>query len=206
MGTFCQRCRNQTCTNAQWAGSTWAQRIGTQVERLLTHPDFADLSDPKFADIRALNFISLEPSIALSSDDPWQGPATPSVVPERRVLPSSGVDEAFALITGKSVAPAVVPPLPNVATPPLAPTRPQPARPATQPVNPPHPPHPVAPTAPVGTLDMNTEFSDEGVMVDGSLPPSQSSPPVKSTPTVDPWDPTGKVKVVPAGAKIRMGG
>lgn len=56
--TWCRVCRNQECTRAKGSQTSWLQRISTQVDRLLINPKFADLSDPKFQDIRSVDFPS----------------------------------------------------------------------------------------------------------------------------------------------------
>ena len=56
---FCNRCRNTDCVNAGWSGSIWKGRMDTQVQALLEDPKFADLSNPKYAQIREADFPSL---------------------------------------------------------------------------------------------------------------------------------------------------
>jgi len=53
---FCRLCRNPECVNSASGRSKWANRIETQVDRLLDNPIFADLNDPKFAAIHGLDF------------------------------------------------------------------------------------------------------------------------------------------------------
>jgi len=53
---FCVRCRNPDCSRAGYAGSIWADRMTTQVERLLENPHFADLSIPQYAQVNANDF------------------------------------------------------------------------------------------------------------------------------------------------------
>jgi hypothetical protein len=57
--TFCSVCRNGECGHAMLAGNTWEQRMMTQEDRLLLHPTFADLQDPRWAHIRELDFPSM---------------------------------------------------------------------------------------------------------------------------------------------------
>ena len=56
--TFCKVCRNQDCTRSRGSETAWLQRISTQVDRLLINPKFADPKDPKFTDIRSVDFPS----------------------------------------------------------------------------------------------------------------------------------------------------
>ena len=68
--TFCQRCRNPDCIHAKWAGSTWVDRIGTQVDRLLVNPHQANPNDPRFESVRRPSFLTLEPPIQQASQTP----------------------------------------------------------------------------------------------------------------------------------------
>ena len=56
---FCRVCKNQECHRAGWGESQWVSRISTQVDRLLTNPNFADPRDPKFRHIREHDFPDL---------------------------------------------------------------------------------------------------------------------------------------------------
>lgn len=209
--TFCRMCRNNTCVNAQWAGSMWEQRVSTQVARLLTEPAFADERDGRFDHIRALNFIGVDAPLVINSADPWQGPkdTTPAPIKNPSTL---AVDAALAALGRKTppASPIFVDtktlPVVKVDTPTLPRIEVQPRKPAYQPPDP-QPPTPRAtPPAPqspdlVG-MAMNTEFPDGGVMIDGT--PVEATAP-RTPPAHDPWSPVSG-KVVPAGARIKMGG
>lgn len=56
--TFCRVCRNSACDRSSGEGLKWLKRISTQADRLLNNPKFADPSDPRFADIRNIEFPS----------------------------------------------------------------------------------------------------------------------------------------------------
>ena len=56
--TFCRVCRNPQCERSAGSRDPWAQRMATQVDRLLVNPKFADPNDPQFKDIRDLDFPS----------------------------------------------------------------------------------------------------------------------------------------------------
>lgn len=57
--TFCRVCRNPECELALGAQTKWQGRIATQEERLLNNPRFADPNDPRFKNIRAIDFPNL---------------------------------------------------------------------------------------------------------------------------------------------------
>lgn len=216
--TFCRMCRNPTCVNAQWAGSQWEHRVSTQVERLLTDPSFVDPTDHRFDHIRALNFVGVQAPLVLNSADPWQGPKTVGVTPTVKSASTLAVDAAMAALGRGAVAPPSVPSPISIVTPTLprveieTPTLPRievkaPRKPAYEPPSTPPPiPAPAVkspPAAPVdlGGMAMNTEFPEVGVMVDGT--PVENVP--RPAPPVDPWNPASG-RVVPAGARIKMGG
>ena len=182
---FCSRCRNTQCVNARGSESRWIQRIGTQEERLLIHPNFADDRDPRFDSIRGLHFRSLgQEEIVLNSRDPWAGPGVHMASPDTKTHRSDAVDQAVAALVGKPVLPTRVESQPP---PVLTPTpKPQPSTPVTS------------------GLAMNVPFEESGVMLDGTPPKSTE----KSVSVVDdPWaPPPPKPMVVPVGAKIRLGG
>ena len=56
--TFCRQCRNPTCDRSAGSGLRWLKRILTQEERLLNNPKFADPNDPRFKEIRSVEFPS----------------------------------------------------------------------------------------------------------------------------------------------------
>lgn len=187
---FCQRCRNQSCGNAGWSGSVWTDRMSTQVDRLLNHPLIADAADPKFTNVRALRFLEIAPPVVLNTRDPWEGPGKGVVhlaEPDQQVATAQAVDAAVRALTGREVHT----PEPPSAPPPVVPAVPPPVVARPVPLGPP-------------VRAINTEWADEGVMVDGS--PVEAPKPAPQV-AVDPWAPVAPpAKVVTAGARIKMGG
>ena len=57
--TWCRVCMNSGCSRSAASGSKWQNRMSTQVERLITNPNFADPRDPAFREVRKLDFPSL---------------------------------------------------------------------------------------------------------------------------------------------------
>ena len=57
--TFCATCMNTSCKQSKWRDSSWEQRMDRQ-EKMINNPEFADPSDPKFANISAQHFVSVE--------------------------------------------------------------------------------------------------------------------------------------------------
>lgn len=195
----CSRCRNPTCVNAGWAGSIWEQRMSTQVDRLLVRPTYADPKDSKFESVRSQRFMEVAPALILArKQDPWAGPNVHFADPDGQTDTSGTVDAAVAALTGKPVKGVEAPAPPQVQ-------EPVPATVATQP----SPVRPRVPT-PQDAHPMNTDFPDEGLMVDGTPPGPSSGPQPHPHPSVpvDPWAPpsTPKGKVVAVGAKIKLGG
>lgn len=56
--TFCRVCKNVACERSAGSKAKWVARVTTQVDRLLTHPNFADPMDPRYQSIRAVDFPS----------------------------------------------------------------------------------------------------------------------------------------------------
>lgn len=76
MQTWCNRCRNYSCVNADWANSTWERRMSTQRDRLLDNPNFADPESSRYEDIRKLEFKDMlrEAIILNEAERTWQSP------------------------------------------------------------------------------------------------------------------------------------
>jgi hypothetical protein len=53
---FCSQCKQVRCGYARWNEDPWMDRMSTQVDRLLENPNFADPKDPKWSDLRAIDF------------------------------------------------------------------------------------------------------------------------------------------------------
>lgn len=226
MGIFCNRCRNAACVNAGWSGGKWSDRISTQVDRLLDHPQFADPSADRFDPLRKLDFRELSEGLVLRTKaDPWSGPEVHLADPSAETASNSVVEDAVrALAASRGATPQ--PPraeLPKVDPPKVDPTpRAEPPKPVhvepeprrnpayfQAPSAPTEPEKPAPrPVLPPNERAVNTPFPSGGVMIDGSPPPSPT--PNAPTPGGDPWaaPPTSPgpkpIRVTP-GSKVRMG-
>lgn len=225
MGIFCNRCRNSACANAGWSGGKWVDRMLTQVDRLLDHPQFADPSTEKFDPLRKLDFRELNEALVLRTKaDPWGGPEVHLADPSAETSSNRIVEDAVrALSASRSgVQPEVAqPPAPPVPEPPVAqPTAPEPPPVRRNPAyfktdSPPEavappPPQPKMAPVPVAERMVNTPFPQEGVMLDGSPPPAHAP---TNAGGADPWAPppsanpsNNKAIRVSVGAKVKMGG
>ena len=208
MAAFCNRCKNPQCVHAGWSVSSWSERMATQVDRLLNYPLIADPKDPKWENIRKIHFMEPEPSLTLR--DPWAGPEVHLARLENQRTTSDLVDHAVSVLTGNlnlvaKDVPRVTVPEPVISEPVVsnAPTTMQPVD--TVPVT--EKPVVSPPKTPLVHMDMNTRFPDVGVMVGGGAAPGVLTKPQQSAQAIDPWAPkTVKGKLVPPGAKIKMGG
>lgn len=182
---WCTRCKNPECVNAGWAESKWHGRMLTQVDRLLDHPSFADIKDPRWKEITNLGFLEIKEPISIVSEESWDGPGVHLSNPDTSVSSAMMVDQAVAALSGKEIKPMESP---KTAEHPMSF------------MDGGAPPDPVKPQETTASNKTNTDFPDEGLMIDGSTP---------STPAVqkmnDPWSTEASVRFVPAGAKIRMG-
>lgn len=198
---FCARCRNSECTRAGYAGSMWMDRMSTQVERLLSNPQFADLSLPLYAQINALDFPdamrqALRIEIANKRKD-WE-------------MPPEDIDpiEAMKELAGHKPVAATPPKHDGLEITVLTEGGDDPT-PVVAPLKPSEPLRSdVTDTSkqPVLLTRTNTAFPVGGVMIDGSQPPTRKDKPAVAAPSVDPWAAPAPVEnVVPIGAKIRLG-
>jgi len=201
---FCIRCRNLECSRAGYSGSLFADRVSTQVERLLTNPLFADLSLPQYAKIHAQDFPdavrqALRIEIANKRKD-WTlppedlnieeaqrelvGSATPQPV-KKAEEPASRIGIQLQVDDDSEGGEDIIPILDD----------------ADEPVVPKD-----KPLQPVVLNKTNTAFPVGGVMLDGSRPTAQTIKQAAPRVVVDPWAvPTPVENVVPVGAKIRLG-
>lgn len=200
--TFCVRCRNPECVNAGWAGSTFEQRVATQVDRLLNNPVQARPDDTRFDPVRAMHFVEVAQAIVLRRRaDPWAGPGVFLADPDPSTVTTPAVEDAVARLAearGKRPSAVSIEVEPELHPETPAESARTPQEPLSAPVAAPVP-TPVRPT-PVARSTVNTEFPDEGVMLGGTSPP-----PREGLATTDPWAPKPKTNVVPPGAKIKMG-
>lgn len=96
--TFCHVCRNAECTRSSISSSAWVRRMATQVDRLFTNAKFADADDPRFSQIRGLDFQpgrgrSIEVPVRQRPgggdwDDPRQPPPQAFVAPKVETAPA----------------------------------------------------------------------------------------------------------------------
>lgn len=215
MAVWCKRCRNGDCVNAGWAESRWSDRINSQVSRLLTDVHYADPNDPNFKDIRSLSFKEVAAPIYVIGSDPWAGPSVHLADPEKATKPQVEVERAISALAESKGKPSP----PSRAIEASLPISPEKFLGMTERETPPEPQAslPTAPTSPEtppkpnprffqnpGEKMVNTEFPSEGIMLDGSPPPSTQ---VGGGP-VDPWAaPVNPApKKVSVGAKVKMGG
>lgn len=206
---FCARCRNPDCTRAGYAGSLWSDRMSTQVERLLSNPQFADLSLPLYAQINANDFPdamrqALRIEIANKRKD-WEIPpedidpieamkelaghtlvvATPPKHEGLEITVLTEEGEAVTQGATSGVAHHVTPPKPS-----------EPSRPIVTETS----------KQPVMLQRTNTAFPVGGMMIDGTQPTTRKDKPSAPPPVADPWAAPAPVEnVVPIGAKIRLG-
>ena len=205
MQTFCVRCRNPECVNAGWANSTWEGRMATQVDRLLINPRIARPEDSRFDPLRAMHFVEVAASLALARrDDPWAGPGVHLAEPDPSRVTSEVVETAVAKLAearGKKAPTqiSVEREEPLSVSPPVETIPATSESPVVAPIS-----KRVPEVEVVSASRANTEFPEEGVMLDGSRAPSLGVS--TSTPEDDPWAPKKKLNVVPKGAKIRMEG
>lgn len=195
---FCKLCWNTDCPRAEQVDLPWERRMATQVERLLTHPNFAAENDPRFENIRRIPFkdmfrdaVRLE--IANQRGD-WQVPVLPgdpgeeleTLAPPQHTDHVDQAAKALAQALGKEE-----PTIPEATEKPEAPVPPKEI---------PVPSHFVRKEN--RSQQANTDFPLEGVMVGGDPIPEQAP----KTPEVDPWAvPVQKGEKVSVGGTVKMG-
>jgi hypothetical protein len=211
MGIFCNRCRNASCVNAGWSGGKWVDRMVTQVDRLLSHPNFADPSADKFDPLRTLDFREVSEAVVIRTKaDPWAGPqevhlADPGVETSSNRIVEDAVRALSASRSGVEAPPPRVEPIPDPTPPPPPPAPPVPERKNPSHFRAPEPEPTPPPRVPVTERMVNTPFPQGGMMIDGSPPPTNAPS------GVDPWAPpssatNSKPIRVGVGAKVKMGG
>jgi len=199
---FCVRCRNPQCVRAGWKGSTFEERVSTQVDRLLINPVQARPEDTRFDPVRAMHFVEVAAAIVLRRRaDPWAGPGVHLAEPDPSTATLPAVEDAVTRLAearGKRPTAVTVEVEPELYPEPEPTPAPLPQERPPAPVAPPPAP-PVRPP-PVARPTVNTEFPDEGMMLGGTSPS-----PREGVVPADPWAPKPRTNVVPAGAKIKMG-
>ena len=190
---FCVRCRNPECMRAGYAGSLWADRMGTQVERLLENPKYADLSMPQYAKINAMDFPdalrqALKIEIARRRGD-WE---VPEDLTEEQAMAELATLTAKEPAKPATQAASLAVTLVDEVGEPYTPEVPVPVSTAPTPAPVARPP---VPTVPLNRP--NTPFPVGGVVLPGAG--ARTAP-------ADPWAVPAPVEnVVSIGAKIRLG-
>lgn len=191
--TFCNRCRNAECVNARWAVSRWEERMGSQFERLLLHPERADPREERWRPIVTQAFVE-------------------STTPEvwNRAAASTARSDAVAEAWGGG-HPAETPPRAVEGAPPAPAGTSADSPPTAEEPNPGAGPRgfqegprvdPAPNAAPRGFA--NTAFPAGGVMIDEGVGTSPS--PSIPRPAHDPWSIRPRPSnVVERGARVRMG-
>lgn len=180
MEVFCKRCRNADCDNAQWATDRFSRRVSTQVDRLF-NPLQVDPSLPKYAQVAQADFKDmLHEAMRLEIADRRGDWTLPDDVPSPNITAPVSKKPSTEEVVEEAVQAHVT---------------------APQKVSEPAPQHPKQRVTPPKMA--NTVVPAEGIMLDGSPPPSQAPKKVVE----DPWaaPPPGPRKVKP-GATIRLGG
>lgn len=105
--TFCRVCKNPACSRSATQGMSWTRRMATQMDRLFVNPTFADPNDPRYADIRKIDFPSaLHEAMRLEISDRRGDWVVPTEEDATRL--------AAAMVAKHGVAEAPPPPPPPV--------------------------------------------------------------------------------------------
>ena len=222
---FCKRCRNPTCVRAGNLANNWEQRMSTNVDRLLDNPQYSDLKLPQHLTISQLDFKDLTQKalkLVISSQRNDWNPVSDKdlgIVSDNRSTANQEttqmVEDAvskLSKLTGKQPKPEVdveqeAPegPIAELSVQELRRLRKIEAEIGQDRVPLPKPQEPLK--IQPGTLPrrLNTSMPPQGIMIDGSVPPTRA-PVVKVAPSiVDPWSPVKEKKHQP-GARIVLGG
>lgn len=119
----CFMCRNPQCHRAGWSESKWSNRVETQEDRLLDHPQFSDLSSPEHMAIHDLAWkdllrkaMRLEISAMRGDWEPVKDedvPPTDGIVEVGSQESVNAVDTALAALAAKQGKPK--PKIPRLA-------------------------------------------------------------------------------------------
>lgn len=93
---FCKRCKNKTCDRAGWASSSWEERMSTQADRFLNHPNIVSQSESSRWD----GLVNLESLEVTGEIEVWGVPqkATPVAFEEVKPQPISDPESALPLV------------------------------------------------------------------------------------------------------------
>jgi hypothetical protein len=109
--TFCRVCMNPGCERSAATGLSWSRRMATQTERLFTNPSFADPDDPRFREIRKIDFPSaVQEAMRLEISDRRGDWSVPTAEDAQRLAASMA---AKSPPPGRTSAPAPAPPPPT---------------------------------------------------------------------------------------------
>lgn len=97
--TFCAVCKNRTCDRAQWAYSTWDERIGTQYDRFFKTPVVKQSEASKYQGISDFEEYHINPKL-----DIW---TTESLVfkasEEKPVIENSVIEKVKPIMTMEEI-------------------------------------------------------------------------------------------------------
>jgi|GEM_PF-1741531 len=112
---FCRQCRNPTCDRSAGSGLRWLKRILTQEDRLLSNPKFADPNDPRFKEIRSVEFPSaLKEAMKLEISDRRGDWTVPTEADTMRMAAEMRSAPLTQIIVPPTPEPAPKPPPPPV--------------------------------------------------------------------------------------------
>lgn len=188
---FCDRCLQVECTRSQHGKSQFEARVADWEDRLFNQIPRMDPADPRYALLSAKKFITLDtgavPEVRgwidpLNLEEPPEAPP-PTPEPRTYEMSPTTLAKAQAIVDLDEKGPVVAQ---------EEPTAPEPPR------NIPEPPK----TVPLVSM-LNTP------VVRGQMVGKKADGPAVA-PVSDPWEPkkatTDGLKIVPKGAKIRLGG
>jgi len=131
-------------------------------------------------------------SIRSPGSDSWDAPGVHLASPDQSTNTSQVVEDAVSKLNEARGKPAKPAKPVKERLPPAAPEPERVLKPVVKPLS-------------AETRVANTAFPDEGVMLDGSPPPSPVGAARGALVAVDPWAPVVVENKVPVGAKIKMG-
>lgn len=86
--TFCKHCRQPECSAAGWARDLFADRVSTQVERLLIRPNFAPDDALIYDPVRSKRFLPIAEAVEVRSDWSREALASAPVISPPTPAPS----------------------------------------------------------------------------------------------------------------------
>lgn len=174
----CKHCINPECTRSAFGKTKFDQRVGNWYERMFSNVPRMDQGDPRFSKINAQRFMAISPSLTVNSG--W-------VDPRDLVEPAPQIIEVQL-----PTPPIVIPSVKVVDGPPLVVTLEEALAPTPPPTDKPR----------VRPQTLNTPVKP-GQMIQ---PPAGQPMPGSSWDAPVPTMDTQGVRVVKAGAKVKLGG